>query len=80
VKTDQRKYNAETRRTQSFAEKLLVRQAFLPVRGRSAKSQRDRHECLSYSRGGEFLLEALRFIVLDEGVDQRGELAVHDFG
>src|SRR6266446_7549502 len=49
-------------------------------RQRQAKTKRDRQECLSYSRGGEFLLEALGFIVLDEAVDEGGEFAVHDFG
>src|SRR5258706_3252710 len=62
--TNHRKYNAETPRPvgqapcAEFHEKTFVGQGFLPVRVRSAKSQRDRQECLSYSRGGEFLLEA----------------------
>jgi len=47
----------------------VVGQAFLPVPVLSAETKRDRQECLSYSRGGEFLLETLGFVVLDEGVD-----------
>jgi hypothetical protein len=61
-------------------EKIPGGQAFLAVRVLSAKSKRDRQECPSYSSAGELLLEALRFIVLDEGIDERGEFSFHHLG
>jgi len=35
---------------------------------------------LAASRGGEFLLEALGFIVLDKAIDEGGELSFHHLG
>ncbi|PYX86200.1 MAG: hypothetical protein DMG70_01190 [Acidobacteria bacterium] len=46
----------------------------------SAKTKKDGQECLPYSRTGELLLEAFRFIVRDKAIHEGREFSIHHVG